>query len=88
MYIIIFNCLKKNPLNNFKKIKINYEKTNKKFFLRLKFKKNKKNVNTNFFSDKDPLICKEYKILGICAYGNACKFIHDRKVMTYCNTKY
>jgi len=38
--------------------------------------------------DKDPMMCKEYKILGICGYGNSCKFIHHRKIVPYYNTKY
>ena len=79
--------IKKKYSNNVKKIKINKKIFNKNKIL--KYKKNKNNLknNLNFF-DKDPLICKEYKILGICAYGNSCKFMHDRKIVGYCNIKY
>mmetsp|Transcript_19328 Transcript_19328/g.39132 ORF Transcript_19328/g.39132 Transcript_19328/m.39132 type:complete len:99 (-) Transcript_19328:246-542(-) len=78
---------KKKKINNIKKTRINQKIYNKN--KKIKYKKNiNKFKNDIDFHDKDPLSCKEYKILGICAYGNSCKFMHDRKVLGYCNIKY
>ncbi|AIB10044.1 DNA binding protein (nucleomorph) [Lotharella oceanica] len=84
-----FYFFKKKNLSRFKKIKIDKKISKKNKLIKIKYKKNINNVKEFInFLDKDPLICKEYKMLGICAYGNSCKFIHDRKIIGYCNTKY
>mmetsp|Transcript_18336 Transcript_18336/g.25499 ORF Transcript_18336/g.25499 Transcript_18336/m.25499 type:complete len:107 (+) Transcript_18336:1777-2097(+) len=32
----------------------------------------------NIDTDKDFLICKDFKVYGTCSYGNTCKFGHIR----------
>lgn len=35
-------------------------------------------VRTTLRVDYQPDICKDYKETGFCAYGDTCKFLHDR----------
>nr|BAS01414.1 DNA binding protein [Lotharella vacuolata] len=86
----LIKSIKKKCLNILKKIKIKIKcrMFNKNKISKIKFKKSNDLKTNHYFFDKDPLSCKEYKMLGICAYGNSCKFIHDRKIIGYCNIKY
>ena len=41
-------------------------------------KASKRDIKMTVLVDSKPEICKDYKLAGVCPFGDTCIFIHDR----------